>query len=168
MLSLIPNIIPALTAFGFWAIFVGEVGFAISIVAGLSIGVIVDDTVHFLSKYARARRELHLDSEEAIHYTFNTVGQALLSTSLVVTGGFAVLMLSTFRVTAFMGSLTSLTILCALIADFFLLPSLLLLLDRKREVVMTAEFARETTEPLAMELPQPLQKLKPLRKTGRS
>ena len=130
-LSLIPNLVPAFTAFGIWAVFVGEAGFAISIVAGLSIGIIVDDTVHFLSKYSRARREMHLSSEEAVRYAFATVGQALLSTSFIVSGGFAVLMLSTFRVTAFMGALTSLTIVCALLADFFMLPAILLLLDRR-------------------------------------
>ena len=132
IISLVPNVVPAISAFGIWSIFVGQVGFAISIVAGLSIGIIVDDTVHFLSKYARARRELEYSQEDAIRYTFQTVGQALLSTSLIVAGGFAVLMLSSFRVTAFMGALTALTVACALLADFLLLPSLLLVLDRKK------------------------------------
>lgn len=135
LISLVPNLLPAATAFGIWAIFVGEAGFAISVVAGLSIGIIVDDTVHFLSKYGRARNELGLSSEEAVRYAFNTVGQALLSTSIVVAGGFAVLTLSSFRVTSFMGALTSLTVVCALVADFFLLPSILLLLDRRVTVV---------------------------------
>jgi len=55
IISLIPNIVPTLAAFGIWAILVGEVGFAVSVIAGLSIGIIVDDTVHFLAKYNRAR-----------------------------------------------------------------------------------------------------------------
>ena len=131
VLSLVPNIVPAATAFGIWAIVVGHAGFAISVVAGLSIGIIVDDTVHFLSKYARARRVLGLDAEDAVRYAFATVGQALLSTSLIVAGGFAVLGLSTFRVTMLMGTLTSLTVVCALVADFLLLPALLLILDRR-------------------------------------
>jgi len=131
LLSLIPNIIPAATAIGIWALTVQEVGFAISVVAGLSIGIIVDDTVHFLSKYSRARRELHLSAEEAVRYAFATVGQALFSTSLIVSGGFAALILSTFSVTATMGALTALTVVCALVADFFLLPALLLFLDRR-------------------------------------
>jgi hypothetical protein len=132
LLSIIPNVVPAATAFGIWALVQGEAGFAISVVAGLSIGIIVDDTVHFLSKYSRARRELHDNSEDAVRYAFATVGQALLSTSIIVSGGFAVLMLSSFRVTSFMGALTALTVVCALIADFFLLPSLLLVLDRRK------------------------------------
>jgi predicted RND superfamily exporter protein len=131
LLSMIPNIVPAATAFGIWALVVGEAGFAISVVAGLSIGIIVDDTVHFLSKYSRARRELGLNSEDAVRYAFTTVGQALLDTSIIVAGGFSVLMLSTFRVTSFMGALTALTIVCALVADFLLLPAILLILDRR-------------------------------------
>lgn len=133
LISIIPNVIPAMAAFGIWGLVIGEVGFAISVVAGLSIGIIVDDTVHFLSKYSRARRELGLDKEEAVRYTFDTVGQALLSTSFIVAGGFAILMISSFRVTAYMGALTALTVVCALLADFFLLPALLLVLDRRKE-----------------------------------
>lgn len=143
LLSLIPNIVPAATAFGIWALVVGEAGFAISVVAGLSIGIIVDDTVHFLSKYSRARRELGLDSEEAVRYAFLTVGQALLSTSIIVAGGFSVLMLSTFRVTSFMGALTALTIVCALIADFLLLPAILLILDKRGMGVEKEDTAEE-------------------------
>ena len=133
LMSLIPNLVPAATAFGIWALVVGEVGFAISVVAGLSIGIIVDDTVHFLSKYARGRRELGLTKEDAVYYAFDTVGEALFSTSVIVAGGFSVLMLSSFRVTVYMGALTALTVLCALIADFLLLPALLLILDRRTE-----------------------------------
>jgi len=131
ILSLVPNIVPAATAFGIWALVVGKADFAISVVGGLSIGIIVDDTVHFLSKYSRARREMHLSAEEAVRYAFSTVGQALLSTSFIVAGGFAVLMLSSFRVTVYMGAITSLTVVCALVADFFMLPALLLILDRR-------------------------------------
>ena len=61
VISLIPNIVPTAMAFGVWAFLVGEVGFAVSVVAGLSIGIIVDDTVHFLSKYNRVRN--HLDAK---------------------------------------------------------------------------------------------------------
>ena len=107
--------------------------------------IVVDDTVHFLSKYVRARRELSLNKEDAIRYTFDTVGQALLSTSFIVAGGFAILMLSSFRVTAYMGALTALTVVCALIADFFLLPALLMVLDRRGDTVSEAEVVPETT-----------------------
>jgi predicted RND superfamily exporter protein len=128
VISLIPNIVPTAMAFGIWAYLVGEVGFAISVVAGLSIGIIVDDTVHFLSKYNRVRD--HLDAKAAVRYAFESVGAAIVANTMIVGVGFAMLGLSTFRVTAYMGLLTSLTIVAALAVDFLLLPALLITFDR--------------------------------------
>ena len=130
VISLVPNLLPAAMALGVWALLVGEVGFAVSVVAGLSIGIIVDDTVHFLSKYNHARR--HVSAEEAVRYAFSNVGTAILGTTIIVAAGFAMLGLSTFRVTAYMGLLTSLTVTAALFVDFLLLPALLIAVDRRR------------------------------------
>jgi len=129
VISLIPNIVPTAMAFGIWALLVGEVGFAVSVVAGLSIGIIVDDTVHFLTKYNRVRD--HLDAKAAVRYAFESVGAAIVANTVIVGIGFAMLGLSTFRVTAYMGMLTSLTIVAALAVDFLLLPALLIAFDRR-------------------------------------
>lgn len=126
-------------AFGVWSWVAGQVGFAVSIVAGLSIGIIVDDTVHFLSKYTHARQVKRLDASEAVRYAFHTVGTAILGTTFIVAVGFAMLGLSTFRVTSYIGLLTSLTIVCALVTDFLLLPALLSRsIARKPEVAKSA------------------------------
>ncbi len=146
LLSLIPNLLPAAMAFGVWALLVGQVGFAVSVVAGLSIGIIVDDTVHFLSKYNRARGTSA--PREAVAYAFRTVGTAILGNTVIVAAGFAVLGLSTFRVTAYMGLLTSLTILCALVVDFLLLPALLIELDRRPARREEGARARAPAEPV--------------------
>jgi len=122
--------VPAATAFGVWALFVGEVGFAVSIVAALTIGIVVDDSVHFLSKYLVARREEGLEPEEAVRYAFASVGRALWVTSAVLIAGFVILAQSSFKQNADLGLLSAITIAIALMADFFLLPTLLLLLDR--------------------------------------
>jgi len=152
-ISLIPNILPAAMAFGIWAWLVGQVGFAVSIVAGLSIGIIVDDTVHFLSKYTHARRVKGLDSAGAVSYAFRTVGTAILGTTFIVAVGFAMLGLSTFRVTSYMGLLTSLTVACALVIDFLLLPALLLVFDRGAAASQTEESgAEEVARPRAVAL----------------
>ena len=135
LLSLVPNALPAAMAFGIWALVVGEIGFALSVVAALSIGIIVDDTVHFLSKYQRARRELGHDAEEAVRYAFEVAAPAIIATSVIVAAGFAMLGLGSFRVTSYMGLMTSLAITCALITDLFLLPPLLILLDRSQPPV---------------------------------
>ncbi len=131
LISLIPNLVPAGMAFGLWGIIDGQVGLALSIVTGMTLGIVVDDTVHFLSKYLRARREMGLNAEDAVRYAFSTVGLALLATSVVLALGFLVLTRSAFVLNADMGLMTALTILFALIADFLLLPTLLMALDKK-------------------------------------
>ncbi len=131
-LSLVPNLLPIGLAFGFWGYFVGQIGLASSIVAAICMGIVVDDTVHFLSKYLRARREKGLSPEDSIRYAFSTVGIALWVTSLVLVLGFLVLAYSAFLINSQLGQLVFLTISLALITDFFLLPPLLLWLDKDK------------------------------------
>jgi len=126
VISLLPNLTPALAAFGIWGITVGEVGIGLSIVTGMTLGIVVDDTVHFLSKYLRARREKGLNAEDAVRYAFNSVGLALLVTSLVLVAGFMILAQSHFYLNAGMGLLTSVVIVLALIIDLTFLPPLLM------------------------------------------
>lgn len=132
LLSLIPNIVPAVMAFGFWGLLVGEIGLGASVVAATSLGIIVDDTVHFLSKYLRARRERGESPEDAVRYAFATVGRALWVTSAVLVAGFATLSLSAFALNQSLGLLTALAIFAALVADFLLLPPLLLAIDKEK------------------------------------
>jgi len=130
--SLVPNLVPAVMTFGIWSIFVGTVDVSSSIVTATSLGIIVDATVHFLSKYQRAIREKKLGTEDAVRYAFSTVGVALMVTAFVLIAGFAVLTLSTFRLNENMGQLTAIAIAAALVADFLLLPALLLTLDKRK------------------------------------
>lgn len=132
VVSLVPNLVPALVAYGIWGITVGYVDLGLSVVACMSLGLVVDDTIHFLSKYVLARRELGKSPEDAIRYAFGTVGTAMLVTTVVLAAGFAILVLSPFSPTWGMGGLLSLTIVAALVFDFLLLPPLLLLVDRDR------------------------------------
>lgn len=126
LLSIIPNLVPIGMAFGLWGMLVGQVGLALSVVAGVTIGIVVDDTVHFLSKYVRAQRERGLSPEDAVRYAFSTVGTALWVTSLVLVVGFGILAFSAFELNAGMGLLTAITIALALAADFLFLPPLLM------------------------------------------
>jgi len=131
LISLIPNLAPTAMGFGLWGLLYGQVGLGLSIVAGLTLGIVVDDTVHFLSKYLRARREQGLSSEDAVRYAFHTVGVALLVTTLVLIAGFMVLSQSVFKLNSDMGLLTAITIGLALIADFLFLPPLLMKTDKQ-------------------------------------
>ena len=128
--SLVPNLVPGAMGFGIWGWAVGEVGLSLSMVAAMTLGIVVDDTVHFLSKYRRARRELGCTPPDAVRVAFRTVGRALLTTSLVLVAGFAVVSLSSFELNAGMGRLTALVIALALMADLLLLPPLLMRMER--------------------------------------
>ncbi len=130
LISLVPNLAPAAMGFGLWGLVDGQVGLGLSVVMGLTLGIVVDDTVHFLSKYLRARRERGLNSEDAVRYAFHTVGIALLVTTLVLIAGFMVLHQSAFKLNSDMGLLTAVTIGLALIADFIFLPPLLMKTDK--------------------------------------
>ncbi|MEM7163835.1 MAG: MMPL family transporter [Planctomycetota bacterium] len=152
-LSLMPNLTPALMAFGVWGYVEGTIGFAISVVGPLSLGIIVDDTVHFLSKYNRARRRGD-DAADSLRYAFRHAGSAIFVTTIVLSIGFAMLGLSVFRVTSYMGVLTSLTIACAFIADFLLLPALLLAFDKGDRTAPGSDVVETTAHSAESETPE--------------
>lgn len=129
LISLLPNLLPALTAFGVWGLINGQLDLATSVVTCMTLGVVVDDTVHFLSKYVRARREQHLNAEQAVFYAFKTVGLALVSTSIILVVCFGVQSFSHFGPSASMGILTSITIFLALFVDFLFFVPFLLAVD---------------------------------------
>ncbi|MEN8131643.1 MAG: MMPL family transporter, partial [Pseudomonadota bacterium] len=130
-ISLVSNLVPPAMGFGLWGLLVGEVNVGASIVATMVLGVVVDDTVHFLSKYLRARREKGLNTEEAVRYAFHSVGKALWVTSLVLVAGFMMFTLSTFQINLYMGALTAIIVVFALAVDFLFLPPFLMKIDGK-------------------------------------
>ena len=125
-LSLVPNGLPILVTFGAWALLVGEVGFSVATVASISLGIIVDDTVHWLSKYVRARDERLLSVEESIRYAFHNVGMPIVVNTVILAAGFFVMTTSAFKMNVDLGLMTILSIVGALVLDFLLLPALLL------------------------------------------
>ncbi|MGI9551958.1 MAG: efflux RND transporter permease subunit [Aurantibacter sp.] len=138
LLSIIPNVTPVLVGFGIWALYKGQINTGMVIVFGMTLGIIVDDTVHFMSKFLRARRELGYDAKQAVIYAFETVGRALVTTTVVLVSGFAVLSTSSFALNSYMARITVIIILAALIIDFVLLPALLILISKKSEVAVPA------------------------------
>ena len=132
LLSMIPNTLPLLMTFGAWALLFGEVGFSVATVASISLGIIVDDTVHFLSKYVRAKNEKGFSVEESIRYAFSSVGMAIVVNTIILISGFLVLTASAFKMNVDLGLMTIFSILFALLLDFLLLPALLLVIDREK------------------------------------
>ncbi|EHU4866792.1 MMPL family transporter [Vibrio vulnificus] len=138
VISLVPNIAPAVIGFGLWALTSGEINLGLSVVVTLTLGIVVDDAVHFLAKYQHARKEGQ-NAEQAVRYAFHTVGRALWITTVVLVAGFSVLAMSQFRLNSDMGQLSAIVIFVALVIDFVLLPSLLMRFD-------TAEYAQLETD----------------------
>ncbi len=137
LLSIVPNVLPLAVGFGIWGLMGRDMNFSMTTIVAMSVGIVVDDTVHFLSKYLRARREHGLSPEDGIRYAFRSVGKAMWVTSFVLVAGFSIMMLSPMAYCDNMGLLTSIIIIAALIGDFMLLPAILLYTDGQREVAYT-------------------------------
>ncbi len=134
LISLMPNLIPVIAAFGLWGVFVGEVSFAATVVGALTFGIVVDDTVHILMKYRSLRIDRKMEPEAAIEETFRSVGVPVVVTSVALALSFFMFTFSGFLVNQHMGWLTAVTIIAALIADLLFLPPLLLLAERRQRL----------------------------------
>ncbi|WP_420833777.1 efflux RND transporter permease subunit [Vibrio pelagius] len=154
VISLVPNIAPAIIGFGLWALISGEINLGLSVVVTLTLGIVVDDAVHFLSKYQRARKEGQ-SAEQAVRYAFHTVGRALWITTVVLVAGFSVLALSGFRLNADMGLLSAIVIFIALVVDFILLPILLMIFDKENHYVSDAKKQTPETRTTSANQTQP-------------
>ena len=132
LISLVPNFVPAAMAMGLWGYVVGEVGVAASVVTAIAFGIIVDDTIHFMTKYVGARKSGLLPSE-SVQSAFRSVGKALLATTVVFALGFMVFGASGMSTNQALGLLVGMTVIVALVADFLFLPPLLMALDGTRE-----------------------------------
>ena len=131
LICLVPNFVPAIMAFGLWGYLSGNIGLGASLVTTIAIGIIVDDTIHFLTKYMRVRRAGSL-STEAVLETFRTIGPALGATTAILVAGFAVFASSGYEPVWALGSLVAITISFALIADLTLQPALLMFAERNQ------------------------------------
>ncbi len=130
LISLVPNLVPAIMAFGLWGWIGYEVNLSVSAVAAITFGIVVDDTIHSLTKYMRARRELRMDPLAAVEYTYVAAGDPMILTGVTLILGFGVLAYSGFAVSHQMGLLSACIIAVAIVADLVLLPPLLMLFDK--------------------------------------
>ncbi len=124
VLSLFTNLLPLALAFAVWGWLVGDVGLALSAAFGMTLGIVVDDTVHLLTRYRRLRADR--DVASAVRSTLATVGPALVVTTLILFVGFACLAASSFALNSLLAQITLLTIALALLIDLLLLPAWLL------------------------------------------
>ena len=124
MISMIPNFIPIAITLGVMGYRGIRLDVATIMIASVAIGISVDDTIHFLYRF---KNEFQRDKNHylAIHSTLSGVGRALLFTTIVGTCGFLMFCISSFKPVQYFGMLTGVTMVSALIADLFILPSCL-------------------------------------------
>jgi predicted RND superfamily exporter protein len=131
MLSMVPNLIPILMILGLmgWA----DIPMDLSniLVGSVAIGLVVDDTIHFMHNFRRYFEESG-DVREAVTRTLQTTGRAILVTSVVLSGGFFICMLAEMKNTYYYGLLTGSAVVLALVADFFLAPALMAAVHGRR------------------------------------
>lgn len=127
LISIVPNILPLLINFGIMGIFGIRLDSATSMVSAIGIGIIVDDTIHFLYRF---RYEIRKDNDcsQAIYRVLLAKGRPIILTSFILFSGFIILITSRFMPTVYFGILTASMMITALLADLFVLPSLLLII----------------------------------------
>ena len=125
LISLVPNVLPLLFIAGFMGALDIDLKVSTSIIFTIAFGLAVDDTLHFLAKY-RILLEQGRAPLWALRRTFLATGKAIIITSIILCGGFATLMLSSFEGTFHIGLLVSLTLCFAVLVDLAVLPLLLL------------------------------------------
>ena len=128
IVGILGNVLPVLTFFAFMSLADIPLSTGTSVAASVSLGIAVDDTIHFLTRYRHLRMTMH--TKEAIRSTIHDVGRALTFTSIANACGFLVLTLSSFAPMTALGWLTAVTMGSALIADLLFIPALFLLIDR--------------------------------------
>ncbi len=128
-LSLAPNLTPIVLSLGIMSLFDIALDPATVMIAGIALGIAVDDTIHLLESYL-ARRRAGTGVVEAIDESLQTVGRAMIRTSVITTAGFLVLCFSEFLPLLYFGLFTAIAMLAALVAALVVLPALVLLAGR--------------------------------------
>ncbi len=128
LLSIVANLFPATIVFGFWGLFVGELSPYILMLFSISIGLVVDDSVHVLSKYISARRDGDTP-EAAVQFSLDRAGSAITITTISLALGTLILVFSNTFYYQNVALLLTPIILVALFLDLLFLPPLLVRFD---------------------------------------
>ncbi|MBN1411166.1 MAG: MMPL family transporter [Spirochaetales bacterium] len=124
LLALIPNILPVAILFGVMGIFSIPLNIGTCMVAAVAIGISVDDTIHFMTRFNREMRELQ-DKNKAVEAVIHSELKPIMSTSIALALGFFILSLSSLVPIIYFGILTAVVMICALLADLLITPVLL-------------------------------------------
>lgn len=135
LLSLIPNLIPLILIGGVMGYASIDLKMSTVIIFSIAFGIVVDDTIHFLGKY---RLELNKGKHPiyALKQSYVTTGKAMIVTTILLCSGFVIMIFSSFLGTFYLGTLLTITLFIALIADLTLLPILVLILYKPKKIIL--------------------------------
>jgi predicted RND superfamily exporter protein len=128
-LTIAPNVLPVLAVLGVMGFLGISMNIATVMVGSVALGVVDDDTIHFINRY---RREVALgaSTDGAIETATVYEGRASLTTAIINSLGFGVLLFSEYKPTAWFGGLLGLTMAVAFLAEVFILPATIKMLPR--------------------------------------
>jgi predicted RND superfamily exporter protein len=137
LVSFVPNVFPLLCTGAFIVLTGRYLEMSSVIVFSISLGIAVDDTIHFLVRF---QRELESDPDPlgAVRRTFRVVGIALVMTTVALVAGHGIVMASAFPTIRVFGMLATVTIAAALVGDLVILPAMLVCFIKRRKVPSTA------------------------------
>ncbi len=129
ILAIVPNLFPVLAIFGVMGWMDISLNVATIMLASVALGVVDDDTIHFVSRYRRETSRGR-STNEAIALATSHEGRAALTTAIINSLSFAVLALSEYRPTAWFGGLLALTMIVAFLAEVFILPATIVMVPK--------------------------------------
>lgn len=128
---MLPNLLPIFLTLGY----MGWAGIPLDmytlLIGSIALGLVVDDTIHFMYNFRRYFLQTG-DVATAVKMTLHSCGLAMLMTTIVLSCGSFIFMISEMRSLYYFGMLTGMTIILALLADFFLIPALMVLYYEKK------------------------------------
>jgi len=129
VLTIAPNLLPVLAVLGVMGYLDISLNVATVMVASVALGIVDDDTIHFINRYRR-EAAAGRSTDEAIEIATAHEGRASLTTAIINSAGYGVLLLSEYKPTAWFGGLLALTMMTAFLSEVFILPATIKLLPR--------------------------------------
>jgi predicted RND superfamily exporter protein len=123
LLCLLPNFLPVATTLGIMGLLHIPLDVASVLLASVSLGIAIDDSVHFMSEFNKAHKRM--SGEEAVLKAYQQVGNPIIITTTSLVLGFSIMVFSSYTPVVYLGIFISLNIILALVYDLFLLPALL-------------------------------------------
>ncbi len=162
-ISMIPNMLPQLLTAALMGFLDINIKPSTILIFSIALGISVDNAIHFLSRYRMELKQNNWDIKESVINALRETGFSMVYSSIVLFLGFSIFMLSTFGGTEAVGFLVSVTLLVAVLANLFVLPSLLLWLDKLATTRNFSDpaihiFDENDTDPVIPQINQPTEK----------